>query len=112
MENDRNAKHSHLFFALVASLEYSALMGLGKLVNPLTGKAQRDLPAASEAIDMLDMLEARTRGHLSPEEAGRLSETLHLLRLNYVEEYHRPEPPPPEPEPEAPTEPPPATPPE
>jgi hypothetical protein len=111
MDNDQTVKHSQLFYTLVASLEYSALMGLGKLINPLTGKAERDLPSAANAIDLLEMLEARTRGNLSPEESRRLSETLHLLRLNYVEESNRPAPPaaeteapPAEPSPPEPTE--------
>jgi hypothetical protein len=90
MEN----KHSELFMGLVVSFQVSALQYMGKLVNPMTGQSERDLAAAAASIDMLDMLHAKTKGNLTPEEAKVMEETLSHLRLNYVAEVNRPAPPP------------------
>jgi hypothetical protein len=67
------------------SLAQSALIGLGKVINPATQKTEVDLDAAQQAIDMLDMLEAKTRGNLDAEEERMLKQTLSMLKLNYVE---------------------------
>ena len=44
-----------------------------------------DLEAAKFNIDMLAMLEEKTKGNLSPEEAGLLEQTLHQLRMAFVQ---------------------------
>jgi len=74
-----------LFAHLVISLAQSTMIGLGKVVNPATQKAEINLEAAQQAIDMLDMLEAKTRGNLDAEEAKMMKNTLSMLKLNYVE---------------------------
>jgi hypothetical protein len=76
---------------------------MGKLVNPMTGQSERDLPSAAASIDMLEMLYTRTKGNLTPDETKMLEETLSHLRLNYVAEVNRPAPPaePEKPEPSA-----------
>ncbi len=74
-----------LFAHLVISLAQSTMIGLGKVVNPATQKAEINLEAAQQAIDMLDMLEAKTRGNLDAEEAKMMKSTLSMLKLNYVE---------------------------
>jgi len=89
-ENDRSQKHSTLFMELAASFQLSALQGLGKLVDPKTGKAEVNLEGAAASIDMLDMLAAKTKGNLSAEESSYLNQTLSLLKLNYVEELNKP----------------------
>lgn len=78
-------RESSLFTGLVMMLGQSALLHMGKLVNPSTGKAEVHLDYAQESIDMLDMLEARTKGNLDPQEARLLKTTLSSLKLNYVE---------------------------
>lgn len=78
-------RHKDLFTGLVMMLGQSALLHMGKLVNPASGKAEIHLDYAQEAIDTLDMLEARTRGNLDPQEARLLKTTLSSLKLNYVE---------------------------
>ncbi len=89
-ENDRSQKHSTLFMELAASFQLSALQGLGKLVDPRTGKAEVNLEGAAASIDMLDMLAAKTRGNLNAEESSYLNQTLSFLKLNYVEELNKP----------------------
>jgi hypothetical protein len=77
--------HKALFGALIMSMAQSAMVGLGKLVNPVTGKTGVDLESAQQSIDILDMLEAKTRGNLDDAEARMLRATLADLKLNYVE---------------------------
>ena len=74
-----------LFMHLVSMLAMSAIQQMGKLVNPNTGKAEINLEAAQATIDMLDMLEARTRGNLDADEEKLLKETLASLKINFVE---------------------------
>ena len=74
-----------LFMHLVSMLAMSAIQQMGKLVDPTTGKAETNLEAAQATIDMLDMLEARTRGNLDAEETKLIKDTLMSLKMNYVE---------------------------
>jgi len=74
-----------LFAHLLMSLAQSALMGMGKIVHPAVGKAEVDLEAAQQAIDLLEMLQERTKGNLAPEEERGLAQTLSMLQMNFVE---------------------------
>ncbi len=69
---------------LVASLAAQAQVHLGLHPHPATGKPQRNLPAAKHAIDLLDVLEAKTTGNRDPDESALLSHVLYDLRLAYV----------------------------
>jgi hypothetical protein len=73
------------FEQLVMMLASSAMQHLGKLVNPQSGRAEADLEGAAWTIDLLGMLEEKTRGNLSDHETRTLGEALTTLRLNYVE---------------------------
>lgn len=81
-----NDRSSDLFMGLVASLQMSAWMALGKIMNPMTQKAERNLEQAKETIDVLGVLEEKTRGNLSDDESRALTRILYELRMNYVEE--------------------------
>lgn len=85
-----SGNHKELFSGLVMMMGQSALLHMGKLVNPATGKTEVRLEYAQEAIDTLDMLEARTRGNLDAEEARLLKTTLSSLKLTYVETMQQP----------------------
>lgn len=74
-----------LFMMLVQQHQQIAMMGLGELENPATGKKAKDLKAVKYAIDTLNMLEKYTSGNLTKEMSGYLSETLKSLRLRYVD---------------------------
>lgn len=91
---DTQESHHILFMQLVSMLHAAAMHQLGKVQNPLTGKVERDLRAAQSTIDLLDMLAARTKGNLLPEEERLLTSVLMELRLNYVDESKKPEVPP------------------
>ena len=74
-----------LFAHLMMSLAQSALLGMGKIIHPATGKAEVDLDGAQQAIDMLEMLKERTKGNLDAEEERGLTQTLSMLQINFVE---------------------------
>lgn len=74
-----------LFPSLVAMLAQSALLGMGKMIHPATGKAEIDLEGSQIYIDLLETLSEKTRGNLTPEEDHMLKEALTALRLNFVD---------------------------
>lgn len=73
------------FATFVLSLGSSALMHLGEVEQPGSGKLEKNLPMAKHSIDILSMLESKTRGNLDPSEAQLLENLLFDLRLRYVE---------------------------
>lgn len=85
-EKDRN---SQLFFSLVAMFQTAAMQQMGKLINPVTGKIERDLEQARFSIDILGMLQEKTKGNLTDEERRFLDHVLFELRLNYVDEVEK-----------------------
>lgn len=74
------------FLDMVNLFGAQAMVSLGKVINPASGKAEKNLPAAQLFIDMLEMLERKTTGNLQPDEAKILQATLTDLRLMFVEE--------------------------
>ena len=78
-------QNSELFQGLVISLAAATMQHLGKTLSPVTNKIEKNLPAAQSTIDMLDMLEAKTKGNLSENEAKLLKSILSELKLNYIE---------------------------
>lgn len=80
-----------LFVALVRDFESMAMVGFGKLLDPVSQKAERDLDRAKIAIDMLGMLEQKTKGNLDGTQEALLQQVLTNLRLNYVDEVQRQE---------------------
>ncbi len=73
------------FATFVLSLSTQALAHLGEIPDPVTREVKTDLIAASQMIDILAMLEQKTRGNLDPEETQLLKSILYDLRLRYVE---------------------------
>lgn len=70
---------------LLTTLATQALVGLGQIPHPTSGKAEIHLDEAKHFIDTLEMLEAKTAGNRSPEEDRLLENLLHELRLGFVE---------------------------
>lgn len=83
MSDDR--QDNEMFQGLVISLAAATMQHLGKTLSPVTKKIEKNLPAAQSTIDMLDMLEAKTKGNLGEAEAKLLKSILAELKLNYVE---------------------------
>jgi len=82
-------REAALFLQLVLGLQQAAMVALGKLMNPVSGKIERNLEAARGTIDTLAALEARTRGNLEAHEQRVLAQALADLRLNYVDERRK-----------------------
>jgi hypothetical protein len=73
------------FHTFVLSLGSSALLHLGELEHPDVGAPQKDLPLAKHTIDILAMLEQKTKGNLTSAEAKLIESLLYDLRLRFVE---------------------------
>lgn len=74
-----------MFMEFVAMLATTTMQHMGKTINPFTGKIETNLEAAQATIDMLEMIEAKTRGNRDPEEDRVIKNTLTNLRMNFVE---------------------------
>ena len=79
------------FIAFVSMLSNSAFQNLGKFVNPITGKMDRNLMAAKGTIDLLSLLKEKTKGNLTKNEESVLSNSLANLQINYLDEVKREE---------------------
>ena len=74
------------FIAFIFSLASNAAVHFGDLPDPLTNEARRpDLEAASQLIEIIAMLEEKTRGNLTAEERQLIDQVLFELRMRYVE---------------------------
>jgi hypothetical protein len=83
---------SALFAHLLMQQTNMAMMLLGKVPHPGTGQTTKDIDSARVFIDMVEMLEAKTRGNLTSEESRLLKQTLTSLRLSFVEAVESPAP--------------------
>lgn len=72
------------FLDLVQSLQMGAMVGLGMLQGPDGKRPPVDLPAAKDAIDLLGILQEKTKGNLTKEEEELLREGLYHLRMGYM----------------------------
>jgi len=73
------------FRSLVGMLAQQAIMGLGVLADRKTGGIIIDLESSRYAIDMLDLLEQKTKGNLTEEEKKELTQILGDLRTRFVQ---------------------------
>ena len=78
------------FTGFVLSLASTAAIHFGDLPDPATGKAEdADLDGASQMIEILALLEQKTRGNLTAEERQVLEQALYELRMRFVEAQGR-----------------------
>ena len=76
----------HLDFAtFILSLSHSALMHLGEAPHPEDNKVRVSLPLAKQTIDLLGLLEDKTKGNLTERESTVLQNSLFELRMTFVE---------------------------
>ena len=74
------------FVAFIYSLASNAAVHFGDLPDPLTNETRKpDLEAAGQLIDIIAMLEEKTRGNLATEERQLMDQILFELRMRYVE---------------------------
>ena len=88
-EHEHTHHHEHgpplTFSSFVFSLGTSSLMLMGEKVDPNQPDVPVNLGQAKEIIDILSILEEKTRGNLTGEEADVLRDMLYALRLKYVD---------------------------
>ena len=72
------------FVSLIMSLASNAAASLGMMPHPVTGETGVDLKTAKHWIDVLGMLETKTKGNLEPQEDQLLEGLLADLRMQYV----------------------------
>ena len=74
------------FSTFVASLNASALLHLGIIEDPSSGTKNKSLPMAKQTIDILSILQSKTKGNLTGEEERLIGEVLYNLRMAFVRE--------------------------
>jgi len=73
------------FTAFIMSLATTAAVHFGDVPDPVTGEKAVNLPAASQMIDILSMLQGKTQGNLSADESQLIETLLYELRMRYVD---------------------------
>jgi hypothetical protein len=81
---DRGANPGTPFANFLEPLIAQAYMSLGMLPNPYQQQAKPDVGAARQMIDILNLLQEKTKGNLTPEEEDFLTTYLGELKLAYV----------------------------
>ncbi|MCZ6513228.1 MAG: DUF1844 domain-containing protein [Nitrospinae bacterium] len=72
------------FSTFVLSLTSSAFYHLGDIPDPLTGKKEENLPAVKQTIDILIMLQEKTKNNLDADEAKLMEQLIYELQVKYV----------------------------
>ena len=83
--NTQSGELSQRFIEFVMMQAQNAALFLGQIPNPSTGEGEVNLELARMFIDQLAMIQEKTRGNLSTEEAGVLRNTLANLQMAFVE---------------------------
>jgi hypothetical protein len=73
------------FSTFILGLSTQALLHLGDIESPVSGQVERDLGAARHVIDILGILQAKTKNNLEQAEERLLEAVLYDLRMRYVE---------------------------
>ncbi len=79
-------KNKFLFSFLIMSYQSNALIHLGKLKDPVTQKQGINLEHAKLSIDILEMLQEKTKNNLNADESALLLKTLNELRIEYIKQ--------------------------
>jgi hypothetical protein len=77
------------FKTLVFSFTTTAMIQLGILADPASGKTEKDLNAARQTIDVLEILSLKTKGNLDAEESQLLEASLYDLKMSYLQATNR-----------------------
>jgi uncharacterized protein DUF1844 len=81
----QSGEMSQRFIEFVVMHAQNAALFLGQIPNPKTGQGEVNLDLARMFIDQLAMIQEKTRGNLTSEEAKVLSNALSNLQMAYVE---------------------------
>ena len=83
-EAEEHALPPASFMVLMSTLATQAMAAMGLIPDPMTGQPSVNLPMAKHFIDLLGMLQEKTQGNLTEEEANHLRDGLHQLRMIFV----------------------------
>jgi hypothetical protein len=84
--SDSAARQPVTFVAFIISLASNAAVHFGDLPDPVTNERRpQDLDAAAQLIELIAMLEEKTRGNLAAEERQLVEQVLFELRMRFVE---------------------------
>lgn len=78
------------FVNFVLSLSTTAMYHFGDFPDPVSQKAERNLAAAKQTIDILGLLRSKTEGNLDDNEKSLMDGILFELRMRYIKEKDRP----------------------
>ena len=86
ISQDKNSNQSNPvnFSTFILSLASATFIDMGVIEDPQTKTKKKDLSSAKQHIDLLQMLQEKTRGNLDDEERGLLERILRDLRLQFV----------------------------
>jgi uncharacterized protein DUF1844 len=74
------------FTGFILSLATTAAVHFGDIVDPSTGQpVEQNLPAASQMIELIALMQEKTKGNLSDNEARLVEDLLYELRMRYVQ---------------------------
>jgi len=80
------------FSSFILSMSSSALFHFGELPDPISNEKKKNIPLAKQTIDILGLLQDKTVGNLTEEEASLLENLLYDLRMRYVAEKNKDKP--------------------
>ncbi len=80
------SQHEIDFSSFILSLSTSALIQLGKISDPHTKQPAKNLEAAKQTIDILVIIQEKTKGNLTDQEQSIMDNSLYDLRMMYIEE--------------------------
>ena len=86
MNEGDKLKEEKLFTYLVNTFQSSAWIALGKMKNPMTNKIEINLEQASYYIDLLNMLQVKTKNNLTQYEEQMLINIVSELKMNFIQE--------------------------
>lgn len=70
---------------LIMSFASAAMISMGRVPDPATGELQKNLVIAQQNIDIIHLLQEKTRGNLTADEERLMEQILYELRMNYVD---------------------------
>ncbi|MDD4294464.1 MAG: DUF1844 domain-containing protein [Candidatus Omnitrophica bacterium] len=77
--------HETSLTIFLSSITMQAMIALGKLENPVTGKTEKSLQQARFLIDTLGILQAKMKGNMTDDEDHFIQEALYNLRMAYID---------------------------
>jgi len=81
-------KYDQQLLQLIYMFNSSAMQGLGKVANP-TGKVTRNLEYVSQSIELMEMLNVKTKGNVAEDIEKMITQMISELKSNYVDEQSK-----------------------